>query len=99
MKDLLIAATLTAGVWLATPASASPFPVSSGIDHVTFPEVTRLVNNDGVFNKRGLAPQVRITSPLDGAFIAPGDSRIGAGDHNGVGFNPRIFCDHVHAVA
>ncbi len=31
-------------------------------------------------------PQVRITSPLDGAFIAPGDSRIGAGDPNGTGF-------------
>jgi hypothetical protein len=31
-------------------------------------------------------PQVRITSPLDGAVIAPGDSRIGAGDPNGMGF-------------
>jgi hypothetical protein len=38
------------------------------------------------FNKKGLAPQVRITSPLDGAFIARGDSRIGAGDPNGAGF-------------
>ena len=44
------------------------------------------MNNNGVFNRSGLAPQVRITSPLDGAFIAPGDSRIGAGDPNGVGF-------------
>ena len=33
-----------------------------------------------------LEPQVRITSPLDGAFIAPGDSRIGRGDPNGSGF-------------
>jgi hypothetical protein len=92
MKALLVAATLTAGVWLATPAWASrPFFFSSGIhngpfDRVIFPEVTRLVNNIGVFNRKGLAPQVRITSPLDGAFIAPGNSRIGAGDHNGVGF-------------
>ncbi len=39
-----------------------------------------------VFSRNGLAPQVRITSPLDGAFIAPGDSRIGAGDSNGAGF-------------
>ena len=31
MKDLLVAATLTAGVWLATPAWASPFFFSSGI--------------------------------------------------------------------
>jgi hypothetical protein len=36
--------------------------------------------------KRGLAPLVRITSPLDGAFIAPGDSRVGDGDPNGTGF-------------
>jgi len=33
-----------------------------------------------------LAPQVRITSPLNGAFIAPGDSRVGSGDPNGTGF-------------
>ena len=45
----------------------------------------RVVTFSG-FNKKGLAPQVRITSPLDGAFIAPGDSRIGAGDPNGTGF-------------
>ena len=36
--------------------------------------------------KKGLGPQVRITSPLDGAFIAPGDSHVGAGDPNGTGF-------------
>jgi hypothetical protein len=53
---------------------------------VTFSEVTRLRNNRGVFNRKGLVPQVRITSPLDGAVIAPGDSRIGAGDPNGTGF-------------
>ncbi len=35
---------------------------------------------------KGLAPQVRITSPLNGAFIAPGDSRVGSGDFNGTGF-------------
>jgi hypothetical protein len=33
-----------------------------------------------------LEPQVRITSPLDGAFIAPGNSRVGSGDPNGTGF-------------
>src|SRR5262245_542511 len=36
--------------------------------------------------KKGLAPEVRITSPLDGAFIAPGNSHVGAGDLNGTGF-------------
>ncbi len=110
MKHLLVGATMTAAVWLATPAWAEPFffstgtpnrllgalsqPASSGhvetetarFEHVTFPQITRLVNNRGVFNNQGLVPQVRITSPLDGAFIAPGDSRIGAGDPNGTGF-------------
>jgi hypothetical protein len=36
--------------------------------------------------KKSLAPQVRITSPLDGAFIAPGDSQVGTGSPNGSGF-------------
>lgn len=36
--------------------------------------------------KKSLAPQVRITSPLDGAFIAPGDSQVGSGSLNGSGF-------------
>ncbi len=53
---------------------------------VNFTEVTRLRNNRGIFNKKGLVPQVRITSPLDGAVIAPGDSRVGEGDPNGTGF-------------
>ncbi len=36
--------------------------------------------------KKGLAPQVRITSPLDGSLIAQGDGRLGSGDPNGSGF-------------
>ena len=36
--------------------------------------------------KKDLAPQVRITSPLDGAIIASGDSQIGLGNPNGAGF-------------
>ena len=39
-----------------------------------------------VFSSQILAPHVRITSPLDGAFIAPGESRTGHGDPNGTGF-------------
>lgn len=53
---------------------------------ITFADVTRLINNRGVFNNDGLTPQVRITSPLSGAFIAPGDSRKGKGDPNGTAF-------------
>src|SRR5688572_27115025 len=39
-----------------------------------------------IFAKAALPPQVRITSPLNGAFIAPGDSRVGSGDPDGAGF-------------
>jgi hypothetical protein len=60
--------------------------IAAAADREVFSEVTRLVNDGGVFNKNGLAPQVRITSPLAGAFIAPGDSRVGAGNPNGTGF-------------
>src|SRR5262249_4179782 len=45
--------------------------------------VLRAVSN---INLRGLAPQVRITSPLDGDFIAQGNGNIGQGDPNGTGF-------------
>ena len=34
-------------------------------------------------------PEVRITSPLAGAVVAPGNPRIGAGDPNGTGFRNR----------
>jgi hypothetical protein len=61
-------------------------PTFAAVDGEVFSEVARLVNNRGAFHKNGLAPQVRITSPLAGAFIAPGDSRIGAGSPNGTGF-------------
>ena len=49
-------------------------------------ERQQLAKNPVFFNRQSLAPQVRITSPLDGAFIAPGESRIGHGDPNGTGF-------------
>jgi hypothetical protein len=61
-------------------------PTSAVADGDVFSEATRLVNNRGVFNRNGLVPEVRITSPLAGAVIAPGNSRIGAGDPNGTGF-------------
>ena len=49
-------------------------------------ERQQLAKNPVFFNRQSLAPQVRITSPLDGAFIAPGESLIGHGDPDGTGF-------------
>jgi hypothetical protein len=73
-------ALLLALVGLAVVGLTPPAPASFAF--------TRLGQgtNRGIVNKKGVAPQVRITSPLDGAVIAPGDSRIGAGDPNGAGF-------------
>jgi hypothetical protein len=49
--------------------------------------VPSLVTPAALKNPRlGTPPLVRITSPLDGAFIAPGDALVGAGDPNGTGF-------------
>ncbi len=56
----------------------SPVTASSATDRA---RVSRAVSRLPI-----LAPQVRITSPLDGAFIAPGDSEIGRGNPNGTGF-------------
>lgn len=59
---------------------------SSDTTVITFADVTRLINNRGVINQNGLPLEVRITSPLNGAFIAPGDSKLGKGDANGTAF-------------
>ena len=71
---------------LAALLAGAPTIAAAADDSEVFSEVTRLVNNRGIFKRSALAPQVRITSPLAGAFIAPGDSRIGAGNPNGTGF-------------
>lgn len=71
----LLLVPVALGVVSMTPL-ASASPVSDRL---------RLISSK-VFDKRDVGPQVRITSPLDGDFIAPGDSRIGAGDPNGTGF-------------
>ena len=68
-----------------TLVGLTPNAVAASTASVSF-ERQQLAKNPVVFNRQSLAPQVRITSPLDGAFIAPGDSRIGAGDPNGTGF-------------
>ena len=51
----------------------------------------KVVNNKGV--KAELAPQVRITSPLNGALVARGEGEVGAGSTSGTGFaiNLEIF--------
>jgi hypothetical protein len=49
-------------------------------------ERQQLAKNPNFFGRQQLGPQVRITSPLDGAFIAPGNSRIGHGDPSGTEF-------------
>jgi len=61
-----------------TEAVAAPAPVTT--------DQLRLANGHGVLNRRGLEPRVKITSPLDGAFIARGDGRVGDGNPNGTGF-------------
>ena len=71
---------------LAALLAGAPTIAAAADDSEVFSEVARLVSNRGIFKRSALAPQVRITSPLAGAFIAPGDSRIGAGNPNGTGF-------------
>jgi hypothetical protein len=75
---LILALPGTAVVGLTPQAVAAPASVSF--------ERQQLAKSPFFFNRQSLAPQVRITSPLDGAFIAPGDSRVRAGDPNGTGF-------------
>jgi len=70
----LLMPVVLALVGLTPPAAASPQS-----------DRLRLVSSH-LFDRRPVGPQVRITSPLDGDFIAPGDSRIGAGSPNGTGF-------------
>ena len=75
---LVLALTVSTAAGLTSNAVAAPASVSF--------ELQQLGRNPFFFNRQGLAPQVRITSPLDGAFIAPGESRVGHGDPNGTGF-------------
>jgi hypothetical protein len=67
-------------VGLAVVAPAPTAHASTLFDRIARSRINR------VLSTRGLAPQVRITSPLNGDFIAPGDSRIGSGNPNGTGF-------------
>ena len=73
---IAVAGLLVVGLTATTAAAPVAFAT----------ERLRVANNRVTFGLKPLAPQVRITSPTNGAFIAPGDSRVGAGDPNGTGF-------------
>jgi len=79
MKSRLVPRIL---LLLAFAAPAMTLPASAA------PSVVRppLVGGRGVAGQRSLAPTVKITSPLDGDFIASGDSRARDGSPNGTGF-------------
>jgi hypothetical protein len=51
---------------------------------LTYANIIRIRPHQGV--RGDLAPIVRIVSPLKGALVAPGESRVGAGSPNGTGF-------------
>lgn len=75
------------------PASADDEDDSSitRADVIRYKDIIRIINNRGAIGT--LAPQVRFTSPLNGALVARGDGNIGAGSTNGTGFaiNLEIF--------
>ena len=86
--------TISASIVVAVPLltlSAAAQATSAENERVTYVDIMRVVNNKGVKGK--LAPQVRFTSPLNGARVARGDGLTGAGSLNGTGFaiNLEIF--------
>lgn len=85
-KDIPLRLSAIALLMFPTVSLAENATANPNTPALTFVDVTRLINNRGVNNQNGLPLQVRITSPLNGAFIAPGDSRKGKGDPNGTAF-------------
>src|SRR5262245_48161904 len=77
LKVLALVISLAGGTTLGLRAEAAVTPAIDRFLHA---------DSNGALKNRELAPQVRITSPVDGALIAPGDSRMGTGDPNGSGF-------------
>jgi hypothetical protein len=49
-----------------------------------YKDIIKIINNKGAVGN--LAPQVRFTSPLNGARVARGDGLVGAGSTDGTGF-------------
>lgn len=52
--------------------------------HLTYLDIVSVINNRGAYAR--LAPQVRFTSPLNGARVARGEGAVGEGSNNGAGF-------------
>ena len=77
--------------------SLSAYASADDNDSITQPgvfrykDIIRVINNQGPVGT--LAPQVRFTSPLNGALVARGDGIVGAGSTNGTGFviNLEVF--------
>jgi len=70
---------------LPIAASVNVFAQGQGGEPLTYAKVIKIRNNNGVV-KGALDPIVRIVSPLNGALVAPGESRVGAGSPNGTAF-------------
>ena len=92
--------TTLASVLLATlPLLASSLPAHASADDASltqtasfqYRDIIRVINNKGAIGNLG--PQVRFTSPLNGALVARGDGLVGAGSTNGTGFaiNLEVF--------
>lgn len=88
-KFMPLVTALVAG----SPLLAISLPAQAEVDYskYVYKDVIRVINNGGVVGK--LAPQMRITSPLNEARVARGVGLIGAGSNNGTGFalNLEIF--------
>ena len=56
-----------------------------------YQDIIRVINNRGAIGNLG--PQVRFTSPANGALVARGDGNVGAGSTSGTGFaiNLEVF--------
>lgn len=89
-----------ASVLLTTlPLLAGSLPAHAGADDASltqtdsfrYQDIIKVINNKGAVGN--LAPQVRFTSPLNGALVARGDGLVGAGSTNGTGFviNLEVF--------
>ena len=98
MKHFTLKTVLT-GLLATLPLLLSSLPASANDDDdnskragvFRYKDIIRVINNQGAIG--ALAPQVRFTSPLNGALVARGDGNIGAGSTNGTGFaiNLEIF--------
>ena len=91
--------TLAAVLLTTLPLLASSLPAHASADDASitqtvsfqYNDIIRVINNKGAISNLG--PQVRFTSPLNGALVARGDGLVGAGSTNGTGFaiNLEVF--------